>query len=260
MTTTPYEPANQDEFRPVEPRDAAAVILVRGDRVLWARRNPAIKFLGGFHAFPGGKTDDDDRRVTVANCVDPEVSAMLACAVREVFEEVGVLLARGGGRLTKGQRASLHDDLVSGRSRFREVLDHWGLWIDASDFVYTGHWTTPQFSPVRFKTRFFIAECPAKQEPYPAISELEKIEFTTPAAALERWRRSEVLISPPVLISLQGLVGFRHSPGEPIAQLGPLGDDLLRRSAECDGEIDHIELNPRTICIPLRTKTLPPAS
>ena len=43
-----------------------------------------------------------------------------------------------------------------------EILDDWDLWIDARDFFYTGHWTTPQFSPVRFKTRFFMAVCPPK--------------------------------------------------------------------------------------------------
>ena len=149
------------------------MILVRGDKVVWARRNPKLKFLGGFHAFPGGKADADDHAIGVAGSRDPEIAGMLTCAVREVFEEVGVLLVRGGEKLTKGQRASLHDDLISSRSSFAEILADWGLWIDAEDFLYSGFWTTPQFSPVRFKTHFFIAECPMKQTPYAAITELE---------------------------------------------------------------------------------------
>lgn len=249
-----------DQFTPATPRDAAAVILVRDDRILWARRNPAIEFLGGFHAFPGGKVDSGDFGIAVSSSVNEELSALLVCAVREVFEEVGVLLTRGGEKLTKGQRASLHDDLISGRSPFREILDNWGLRIDASDFVYTGFWTTPPFSHVRFKTRFFLARCPARQEPFPAISELENIEFIKPAEALDRWRRSEVLISPPVLVSLQGLDGFGAVPDETATELVARGAVLREMSEACAGEIGHVELNPRTICIPLRTKTLPPAT
>lgn len=247
------DPSFENGFRPAEPRDAAAILIVSDGEVLWARRNPAIKFLGGFHAFPGGKTDSNDHCIEVKNCIDSELSANIACAVREVFEEVGVLLTRGGDKLTKGQRASLHDDLISGRSSFAEILEQWGLWIDADDFIYTGFWTTPQFSPVRFKTRFFIAQHPRKQVPYAAISELEKIEFIAPEAALERWRRSEVLITPPVLIHLQEL-----------ARDGEIGQNSAERlrilSRQTDGNIDYIELNPRTTCFPLRTKTLPPAT
>jgi 8-oxo-dGTP pyrophosphatase MutT (NUDIX family) len=143
--------------KPATPKDAAAVILLNesGDRVLWARRNPQIAFLGGWHAFPGGKLEASDALVSIENCADKELGKFVACAAREAFEETGVLLARGGDKLTRGQRASLHDDLISGRMTFAEILEHWNLRLDAADFAYTGFWTTPQFSPVRFKTRFF---------------------------------------------------------------------------------------------------------
>lgn len=248
------------EFKPAEPKDAAAVLLVRDGKIVWARRNPALKFLGGFHAFPGGKTDPGDCSIEIANCADADLAAMLACAVREVFEEVGVLLVRGGDRLTVGQRASLHDDLISGRSQFGEILADWGLSIDARDFLYTGFWTTPQFSPVRFKTRFFIAECPRKQTPYPAISELEEIEFVTPSDALERWRRSEVLISPPVLIHLQALESISDGDRLSDRSVAEAARRLLAASDSSAGTIDQIEFNPRLVCFPLRTKTLPPAT
>lgn len=236
-----------------EPKDASAVILVKDGKVLWAQRNPNIKFLGGWHAFAGGKTENIDSEIQVKNSPDKDLQRFIAAAVRELFEETGVLLVRNGDKLTKGQRASLHDDLVSGRSSFKEILDDWGLWIDAEDFRYTGFWTTPQFSPVRFKTRFFIAECPRKQMPYAAISELQNIEFIAPNEALNRWKKSEVLTSPPVLISLQVLAAEkdRDKNKEQI---------LLEKSQKLDGNIEYIELNPRIICFPLRTKTLPPAT
>lgn len=257
--------------KPATPKDAAAIILLNQDqtKVLWAQRNPKIAFLGGFHAFPGGKTDVIDAQIRVKNCNDDDLEKFIVCAVRELFEEVGVLLVRNGEKLTKGQRASLHDDLISGRSSFAEILDHWGLWIDALDFFYTGFWTTPKFSPVRFKTRFFIAVCPSKQTPYAAITEMQNIEFIAPADALARWEQSEVLISPPVLISLQELTKFSMQRREGAktqrvlknsVSLRLCGEKLLEKSQKCDGDINFIELSARVICFPLRTETLPPAT
>lgn len=189
------------------PKDASAVILLNSeaDKVLWAQRNLRLKFLGGWHAFPGGKLEASDEDVRVENCQDAPLAKFIACAARETFEEIGVLLVRHGEKLTKGQRASLHDDLISGRMTFAEILQLWGLWIDATDFFYTGFWTTPPALPVRFKTRFFLAVCPPKQKPFAAVSELENIEFIKPSDALQLWKTSKVLIAPPVLFSLQRL-------------------------------------------------------
>ncbi len=255
------------------PRDASAIILLNSDetKVLWAQRNPKIAFLGGWHAFPGGKTDETDTQIEVKNGDDAELEKFIVGAARELFEEVGVLLVRNGEKLTKGQRASLHDDLISGRSKFAEILTHWNLWIDAEDFSYTGFWTTPQFSPVRFKTRFFIAKCPPKQTPYAPTSEMLAPEFIAPKDALRRWKNSEVLISPPVLITLQVLAGEENLSTDEhgLAQiktdfetknLKTKTQTLLEKSKNCDGNIDFIELNPRIICFPLRTETLPPAT
>jgi len=256
--------------KPATPRDASAVILLNQDesKVLWAQRNPKISFLGGFHAFPGGKTDEGDAQISVKNCADKDLEKFIVSAVRELFEEAGVLLVQGGEKLTKGQRASLHDDLISGRSNLAEILADWNLWIDAEDFFYTGYWTTPKFSPVRFKTRFFIAKCPPKQTPYAAISEMQNVEFIAPQDALKSWANSEVLIAPPVLISLQELAKFepqRRRDAEEInfkisASLRLCGEKLFEKSQNCDGDIEYIELNPHIICFPLKTETLPPAT
>lgn len=247
-----------------EPKDAAALILIKNDKVLLAQRNPQLSFLGGWHAFPGGKLDKTDCDIKVKNCEDTELERFIVCVVREIFEEVGVLLVHGGEKLTKGQRASLHDDLVSGRSTFGEILDDWGLWIDAGDFQYTGFWTTPKFSPVRFKTRFFIAECPVKQTPYAAITELQNIEFIAPDKALKLWEQGNILISPPVLISLQELAKIHGDKKdnclENSVSLRLCGEKLEEKSRKFDGVIDYLELNSRHIVFPLKTKTLPPAT
>src|SRR5258708_2873601 len=133
------------------PRDAAAVILVRhgsdpaDPTIFWARRSPKMAFLGGFHAFPGGQREVGDSEVPVDDCDDPERATMIACAVRELFEELGVLIARGVDALTSGQRASLLDDLESGRMTFAEMLAHYGLRLEMDDFTFVGRWVTPPF-------------------------------------------------------------------------------------------------------------------
>ncbi len=264
------------------PKDAASVILLNdAGEVLWAQRNPALKFLGGYHAFPGGKLETSDEKVKVKNCEDDELAKFIACAVRETFEEVGVLLVRNGDKLTIGQRASLHDDLISNRMTFAEILELWVLWIDAADFFYTGFWTTPAFSPVRFKTRFFLAVCPPKQKPYPAITELQNIEFIKPVDALKLWKSSQVLIAPPVFISLQTLTKtfspqrrrdaeiFRNKLQKNkfdfenlsfSAFLRLCGENLLKKAEKFDGNINYLEMNSRLICFPLKSETLPPAT
>jgi ribonuclease/clavin/mitogillin len=240
------------------PKDAAAVILLRAGtdkekpEVFWVRRSQRMAFLGGFHAFAGGQRDASDAEVQVDNCPDAETAAMIACAARELFEEVGVLVARGAETLTKGQRASLLDDLESGRMKFPELLRHYGLRLDANDFTFAGRWVTPPFSPRRFDTWFFLVNCPVKQEPQvTGDAELESGEWTTGREAVARWQRSEVLLVPPVLHALNTLSGG-------------ITDDLIERFLSVEQAhrvpVRRIEFRPGFICFPVRTKTLPPAT
>src|SRR6202171_662807 len=153
------------------PKDAAAVILLRPDtdpnnpEVFLVRRSTKLAFLGGFQAFPGGQRETNDAEARVENCDDQECAAMISCAARELFEEVGVLLARGSQTLTTGQRASLLDDLESKRMTWSELLTHYGLHLRSEDFTFAGRWVTPPFAPRRFDTWFFMVTCPAKQQP-----------------------------------------------------------------------------------------------
>jgi endoribonuclease LACTB2 len=236
------------------PKDAAAVILLRtrSDEseplVYWVRRSARMAFLGGFHAFPGGQLEASDALVRVENCeTDDESAAMIACAARELFEETGVLVARGGETLTKGQRVSLLDDLESGRVSFPELLKHYGLHLDARDFTYAGRWVTPPFSPRRFDTWFFMVNCPAKQEPRLK----DAGEWTLASAAVKAWERSEVLVAPPVLHALKTLAGG-------------LTDDTVERFLSVPEAhrqpVRRIEFRPGFICFPVRTPTKPPAT
>jgi ribonuclease/clavin/mitogillin len=240
------------------PKDAAAVILLRArteranPEVFWVRRSERMAFLGGFHAFPGGQRDRSDALTRVEDCEDAEKAAMIACAARELFEELGVLIARGAETLTKGQRASLLDDLESGRMSFPELLHHYGLHLNAADFTFVGRWVTPPFSSRRFDTWFFLVNCPAKQEPkVTGDAELESGEWTSAREAVSRWERSEVLTAPPVLHALKTLSGG-------------MTDRLVERFLsvpQAHGEpVRRIEFRPGFICFPVRTPTKPPAT
>ncbi|HKC62456.1 MAG TPA: MBL fold metallo-hydrolase [Pyrinomonadaceae bacterium] len=240
------------------PKDAAAVILLRAgtDRAnpetFWVQRSERMAFLGGFHAFPGGQRDESDAQTSVENCEDSETASMIACAARELFEELGVLIARGSETLSKGQRASLLDDLESGRMNFSELLNHYDLHLDANDFTFAGRWVTPPFSPRRFDTWFFLVNCPAKQEPHvTGDAELSSGEWIRARDAVARWERSEVLLVPPVLHALKTLAGG-------------ISDDLIERFLSVPQAhrepVRRIEFRPRFICFPVRTPTKPPAT
>jgi endoribonuclease LACTB2 len=240
------------------PKDAAAIILLHPDtdpnnaEVFLVKRSTKLAFLGGFHAFPGGQLETSDAAVPVENCADQERAAMISCAARELFEEVGVLLARGSKTLTTGQRASLFDDLDSKRMTWSELLSHYGLHLDDGDFTFVGRWVTPPFAPRRFDTWFFLAKCPAKQTPtVTEDSELESGEWIAARAAYAKWERSEVIGLPPVLHALKTLAGG-------------LTDDLVERFLsvpEAHREpTRRIEFHPNYICFPVRTPTKPPAT
>jgi ribonuclease/clavin/mitogillin len=246
----------QDERRPAVPKDAAVVVLVRAcerePEIFWARRSERMAFQPGFYAFPGGQRDASDADVEVEGAADRETAQMIACAARELFEELGVLAARGAEHLTKGQLASVLDDMTSGRMSFAEMLAHYGLHLDARDFRYAGRWVTPPFSPRRFDTLFFVVECPRKQEPRLLTTEFDEGGWERASEAHARWRRYELMAAPPVMHAVATLAS------------GGLGEDLTERFLSVPQArrepVRRIEFLPGFVCFPLRTPTKPPAT
>lgn len=244
---------------PQVPKDAAAVILLRSNtdannpEVFWVERSPRLVFLGGFYAFPGGQAEPTDGAARVENSADDyERRTMISCAAREMFEETGVLLARNAETLTVGQRASLLDDLESKRMSWPDLLEHYGLYLDANDFTFAGRWVTPPFAPRRFDTWFFLVNCPPKQAPaVRGDAELASGEWIGASEALQKWKENQVLVAPPVLHGLQALAGG-------------LNDDLVARFLsvpEAHREpTRQIEFRQNYICFPVRTPTKPPAT
>lgn len=240
------------------PKDAAAVVLLRHNtdrsnpEVFLVKRSEKLAFLGGFHAFPGGQFDPADATVSVRNCPDAETAAAISCAARELFEETHVLVARGGDALTQGQRASLLDDLQTGRMSWPGLLKHYQLYLDADDFTFAGRWVTPPFSARRFDTWFFLVHCPPKQRALvTGDAELESGEWIAASAAYGRWERSEILAVPPVLHALKTLAA---------GLTDDLAERFLSQPSAAREPVRRIEFRPNFICFPVRTPTKPPAT
>ena len=240
-----------------DPKDAAAIILLRQDtdpanpEVYWVKRSDKLAFLGGFHAFPGGQIDAEDAEVDVRNAPNRETATMISGAARELFEELGVLVARGGDTLTKGQRVSLLDDLESKRMSWPALMKHYELYLDAGDFTYVGRWVTPPFNARRFDTWFFLVTCPPKQEPNVVAGELASGEWLTARDAYDRWMRDQVVAVPPTLHALRTLgAGIAPDLVERFLSIPHARGEIARR----------ITFRPNYICFPVRTPTRPPAT
>ena len=184
----------------VKARPAATLALLRdtpgGPEVLMLQRTPTAVFLGGAYVFPGGSLDTADTdprlvaRVRNLPSEDPSIAYWVA-AIRECFEEAGILLAcdNDGAPIAAERAARLAQD----RARpFIELLESEDLYIPAGELAYIGHWVTAPKRPRRFDTRFFVAVAPHGQEGAHDAGEMVDTLWISPRAALERGERGEI--------------------------------------------------------------------
>jgi 8-oxo-dGTP pyrophosphatase MutT (NUDIX family) len=206
-------------------RAAATVLLLRNRRdsgveVFAFRRVARMVFAPGMLAFPGGSVDDADADpalpwdVPVDSVVDAAPAPVLAAAVRETFEECGVLLARSpaGPAPDAGELASpiwkeRRIGLAEGRLTLAGVLTEAGLVATASALHAWARWVTPEFERRRFDTWFYLAQVPARQEARDLGGEGELATWLDPADALERHAAGELPMLPPTQVCLEELAG-----------------------------------------------------
>ncbi|HEX4926814.1 MAG TPA: MBL fold metallo-hydrolase [Burkholderiales bacterium] len=180
------------------PRPAATLILLRdspsGPEVLMLQRTKSAVFLGGAYVFPGGSLDAGDHdlasRVIDFDAQEPPIAYWVA-AVRECFEEAGVLIACDVER--RSIPAERAERLMAWRERpFAELLEKEDLYIPAGELAYFGHWVTAPGRARRFDTRFFVAACPQGQRGSHDANETVHDLWLTPREALERAERGEI--------------------------------------------------------------------
>ena len=215
-------------------RPAATLILVRdassGMEVFMIRRTQSAAFMGGAHVFPGGAVDAGDASAELAaHCEgldDSEASRLLglergglaywAAAMRECFEEAGLLLAHDA----RGEYADLNlpqhteifaqwrESVRAGQTTLADLCRAHELRLAAGRLAYYSHWITQPGRPRRFDTRFFVAEAPMAQTPSHDNSETVDHLWIQPAEALERHRRGDLHLVFPTIKTLESIAQF----------------------------------------------------
>ncbi|SED24603.1 hypothetical protein SAMN05216483_3422 [Streptomyces sp. 2131.1] len=220
------------ELTAAVPRRAATVMLLRDDAtgtaggpaVHMLRRRTSMAFAGGAYAYPGGGVDprDDDRLVGWAGPAletwarrlgvgtPAEAQAVVCAAVRETYEEAGVLLAGPTpdtvvtdttGEDWEADRAAL----VARELSFAAFLDRRGLVLRSDLLGAWARWITPEFEPRRYDTWFFVAALPTGQRTRNASTEADRTVWITPGDAADGYDRGELLMMPPTVATLRTL-------------------------------------------------------
>lgn len=229
-------------------RGASVALVVEGSpaRLMWAQRTDDAPSLRGFHVTPGGLVDASDERLPHDGGEHPEHRV---AALRELFEEAGILIAHGADRLDEDTRDALRDALQDNDpdavARFTEA----GLRFRTAALEPIGRWITPEFAPTRYDTRFFALRLDAPIEPSATILEVESVEWVDVPDAWARFEAGELLITPPLRWLLEGL---REGALDPASLRGVFG-----ARAE---PAQRWEVVPGVQMLPFRTPTLPPAT
>jgi 8-oxo-dGTP pyrophosphatase MutT (NUDIX family) len=218
---------------PAVPRPAATVVLLRdaegGPEALLLRRHRRSGFAADAWVFPGGVVDESDRAAAAADRLDgpspaewarrlqlgdpAEAAGYVTAAIREAFEETGILLAHPDRVGTP--HADLAESLAVARRALlnevvtlRDVAVGNGLRLAGDELIYVGHWITPEPEPRRYDTRFFAARAPAGAVCDAHDAEMTDSVWLHPAEAVARFHHGQLKLLPPTVHTLQRLDGY----------------------------------------------------
>jgi 8-oxo-dGTP pyrophosphatase MutT (NUDIX family) len=253
---------------PAEPRDAATVVLLRrgsgGPELYLLRRQVSMAFAGGMCVFPGGGVDprDFDHRVAWAGPspaewaerlgVDEAKARALVCAaVRETFEESGVMLAGESADSvvadTTGDDWEADRRLLEAREvSFTDFLERRGLRLRTDLLRLWGSWVTPVFEPRRFDARFFVAELPAGQVTRDVSTESDEVVWLPVRDAIRAVDAHEMLMLPPTYCTCLELYDFTRAAD---ALVGAERRDLapIEPAAVVDGDGAYLSIPDRLV-------------
>jgi 8-oxo-dGTP pyrophosphatase MutT (NUDIX family) len=218
---------------PAPPRPAATVALVRdhaaGPQVLLLRRHGRSGFAADAWVFPGGVVDKADREPELADYLDgptpaewaerlgtdtpEEALGFVAAALREAFEETGILLAHADpaapSRIDDAPVLSVsRRALLDGVVTLRQMAVGNGVRLAGDALAYLAHWVTPEPEPRRYDTRFFLARAPEGAECEAHDAEMTDALWCGPAEVVERFERGQMKMLPPTVHTLRRLAEF----------------------------------------------------
>lgn len=208
-------------------REAATAIVLRpnlsqagdGFEVLLVKRHRQSGFMPDAYVFPGGKVDDSDAMPWLPNCLDVanwdndfvQAQAHGVAAVRELFEEAGVLAAKAAGVApTSDKLAMWRQELSQKVVTWQQLAKREQLTVELKHWRYFAHWITPSMEPKRFDTRFFVIEMPARQEASPDGVEITSVIWRGPEQALREHAAGKLMLPPPTWYCLFELSLMRN--------------------------------------------------
>jgi len=215
-------------------RPAATVMLVDdrpGLQVFMMERHADTVFAGGMWVFPGGSVDQADHpekfQTISAHRTDEEASRLLGlgmgglayyiAAIREAFEEAGILLALDRNThepldftdKDTAARFKVHQDDVNNNDKdFIKIIEEENLILDVAQMHYVARWITPVGPPRRFDARFFVTRSPARQTPVHDDRELVHSRWLSPITILEKVESGEMILMSPTLRMIRSLAIF----------------------------------------------------
>jgi len=220
---------------PVPAKPAATIALLRDSpsrmEILLLRRDRSASFVPGAYVFPGGRVDQADWTKTTLARVDgltpetaadrlgladtnPPAIAYYVAALREAFEETGILIGVGPNSEAPPTAAEdanievLRNGLMEGHVSFTEALEQLSCRIDGSSIEYLAHWITPEREPRRFDTRFFAARVQADTKPMFDPREMTDAVWVTPQDAISRNQAGTLPMIFPTISTLQQLADY----------------------------------------------------
>jgi 8-oxo-dGTP pyrophosphatase MutT (NUDIX family) len=214
---------------PVLPKRAATVMLLKDTPttpvVHMLRRRASMAFAGGAYAYPGGGVDprDDEHQIRWAGPTrawwakrlgtDDTSAQAVVWAVRETYEEAGVLLAGPTpdtvvGDTTGEDWEADRAALVARDLSFAEFLDRRGLVLRSDLLGVWTRWITPEFETRRYDTWFFVAALPEGQRTRNASTEADRTVWIRPADAADGYDKGELLMMPPTVATLRQLIPY----------------------------------------------------
>ena len=228
----------EGRMEPAAARDASTVVIAKGSppEILLMKRPGTMKFAAGAYVFPGGRVDEADSDPRIGwHGPSPEefgaklgappdaARALVVAAVRETYEESGVLLAGPpDGRSAVPSGPDWDADRLAvraGELSFADLLRSRGLVVLADRIVPWARWVTPEAEPRRYDTRFFAAVMPPGQTVDGHLAEADKIAWFPPGGALAAAEAGEIMLMPPTVATLTefaacdgDLAGFLRQP------------------------------------------------
>ncbi len=250
---------------PAEPRNAATVVLMRGGEegpeVYLLRRQTSMAFAGGMCVFPGGGVDprDFDHAIAWAGPGPQEWAALLGtdeataralvcAAVRETFEESGVLLAGESPDTVVADTtaADWEADRAALEARelaFTEFLDRRGLVLRTDLLGVWAAWLTPVFEPRRYRTWFFVAELPRGQRTRDVSSESDQVTWLPAMEAVRQVEQEQILMLPPTYLTCLE-VGQHADPAEVVGAAGGRSVEMFMPEVEQSEEGGTLSIPP----------------